>query len=42
VISYAAQFSKIGVAASVKWLPQIGTNNTVSGNYIWAKLGVTF
>lgn len=42
VLSYAAQFSKIGVAASVKWLPQIGTDNTVKGNYIWAKLGVTF
>jgi hypothetical protein len=42
VISYAAQFNKIGVAASVKWLPQIGTDNTLNGNFIWAKLGVTF
>jgi hypothetical protein len=42
VISYAAQFSKIGVAASVKWLPQIGADNTLKGNYIWAKLGVSF
>jgi hypothetical protein len=42
VISYAAQFNKIGVAASVKWLPQIGTDNTLKGNYVWAKLGVSF
>jgi len=42
VISYAAQFNKIGVAASVKWLPQIGTDNTLNGNYVWAKLGVSF
>jgi hypothetical protein len=42
VISYAAQFDKLGVAATVKWLPQIGTDNTLSGNYVWAKLGVTF
>jgi hypothetical protein len=42
VISYAAQFGKLGVAASVKWLPQIGTDNTLNGNFIWAKAGVTF
>jgi hypothetical protein len=30
------------VAATVKWLPQIHTDDTVSGNYVWAKLGVTF
>lgn len=42
VISWAAQFNKIGVAASVKWLPQIGTDNTLKGNFVWAKAGVTF
>jgi hypothetical protein len=41
-ISYAAQFSKIGVAAVVKWLPQISTDNTLSGNFVWVKVGVTF
>jgi hypothetical protein len=42
VLSYAAQFNKIGVAASVKWLPQIGADDTLKGNFVWAKLGVTF
>jgi hypothetical protein len=28
VVSYFAQFSKIVLAASVKWLPQIGADNT--------------
>ena len=42
VISYAAQFNKVGVAASLKGLPQIGTDNTLKGNYVWAKLGVSF
>jgi len=42
VISYAAQWGKIGVAPSVKWLPQLHTDDTVSGNYVWAKLAATF
>lgn len=42
VISYAAQFSKIGVAASVKWLPQLHTDKTLDGSFVWAKVGVTF
>lgn len=42
VVSYAAKFNKIGVAASVKWLPQISTDNTLKGNYVWAKVGVSF
>jgi hypothetical protein len=43
VVSYAAQLTKVvGIAASVKWLPQIGADNTVKGNYVWGKVGVTF
>jgi hypothetical protein len=42
VISYGAQYSKLGFAVSVKWLPQIGVSNTVKGDYFWIKLGVTF
>jgi hypothetical protein len=41
-VSYLAQFSKLGLAVTVKWLPQIGADNTLKGNYIWAKLGVSF
>jgi hypothetical protein len=40
VLSYAAQFGSTGVAAEVKWLPQISTQNTLKGNYIWFKVGV--
>ena len=42
VVSYLAQFSKIGLAATVKWLPQIGADNTLKGNYVWFKLGISF
>jgi hypothetical protein len=41
-LSYAAQFTKWAFAAQVTWLPQISTENTLSGNYIWFKLGVQF
>ena len=37
VLSYAAQFGKTGFAAELKWLPQIGTQNTLAGNYIWLR-----
>ena len=42
VLSYAGQFGKTGFAAEVKWLPQIGTQNTLEGDYIWFKVGVQF
>jgi Sulfatase len=29
-------------AAELKWLPQIGTVNTLQGNYIWFKVAVQF
>jgi hypothetical protein len=42
VISYAAQFGKTGVAVSAKWLPQLGADNTLDGNYVWIKLAASF
>jgi hypothetical protein len=42
VLSYAAQFGKTSFAAEVKWLPQIGVQNTFKGDYIWFKVGVQF
>jgi hypothetical protein len=42
VLSYAVQFEKVGLATEVKWLPQLGTQNTLKGNYIWFKVGVQF
>jgi hypothetical protein len=42
VLSYAMQSGKLGFAAEVKWLPQITTRDTLKGNYIWFKLGMSF
>ncbi len=42
VLSYAAQFGKVGFAAEVKWLPQIATQKTPEGNYIWFKISMSF
>ena len=30
------------IVAEVKWLPQIDTRYTLSGNYVWGKLSLTF
>ena len=42
VLSYAAQFGKTSFAAELKWLPQIGAQKTLQGNYVWFKVGVQF
>ena len=42
VLSYAAQFGKVGFGAEVKWLPKIGTQNTLKGDYVWFKIGASF
>ena len=42
VLSYAVQFGKVGFASEVKWLPQVGTQNTLKGDYVWFKIGVQF
>jgi hypothetical protein len=41
VVSYAAQYSKLGFAVSVTWLPQIDVRNTVKGSYVWFKVGAS-
>ena len=33
---------KVGFAAEAKWLPQIGTQNTLKGDYVWFKIGAQF
>ena len=42
VLSYIGQIGKTPFAAEVKWLPQIGAQNTLKGNYIWFKVGLQF
>ena len=42
VISYSTQFKKVGLVAEVKWLPQLGAENTLKGSYLWFKVGVQF
>jgi hypothetical protein len=42
VLSYAMASGKFPFVAEVKWLPQIGTQNTLKGNYVWFKFGVQF
>ena len=42
VLLYAAQFGKVGFAAEAKWLPQIGTQNTLKGDFVWFKIGAQF
>ena len=32
VLSYGAKFGKVGFAAEVKWLPQVGAWNTLKGD----------
>jgi hypothetical protein len=42
VLSFAGQIGKFPFGAELKWLPQIGTKNTLNGDYIWFKVGVQF
>jgi len=42
VLSYAVQAGKFGFAAELKWLPQLTTQNTTKGNFLWFKLGLSF
>lgn len=41
-ISYAIEFGKVGFAAVVTWLPQVTAQDTVKGDYVWIKTGVSF
>jgi len=40
--SYVHQFGKSYVILNGSWLPQLHTENTTKGNFIWVKLTVTF
>jgi hypothetical protein len=42
VTPHEGQFGKVGFAAEVKWLPQIGAQNTLKGDYVWFKIGAQF
>ena len=42
VLSYEEQFGKVGFVAEVKWLPQLGTKNTLEGDYVWFKIAAQF
>src|SRR5262249_7398788 len=41
-ISYAYSVGGLDLAAEVKWLPEIGVANRLSGNTVWFKLAVSF
>jgi hypothetical protein len=40
--SYTRKFGKTDLVFEVKWLPQMHVENTLKGNYIWAKLVLLF
>jgi hypothetical protein len=42
VLSYTGQFGKTGLAAELKWLPQIDIQKTLKGDYIWFKVAAQF
>ena len=42
ILSYAGQIGKTAFGAELKWLPQIGTQNTLNGDYIWFKVSMQF
>jgi hypothetical protein len=42
VVSYARKLGKADLAAEVKWLPELNTQNHLKGDYVWVKVGVAF
>ena len=42
VISYSRTMGKTALVIDVKWLPQVGVENTTKGNYVWAKVSLVF
>jgi hypothetical protein len=40
-ISYAYSIGGLDLAAEVKWLPEIGVTNRLSGDTVWFKLAVS-
>jgi len=41
-ISYARKFGNTQAVLDVQWLPQVHTENTTKGDFIWVKLGIVF
>jgi hypothetical protein len=41
-VSYARKLGTTQAVLDVQWLPQIHTENTTKGNFIWVKLGLLF
>ena len=42
VISYAHPIRKTELVIEAKWLPQLNTENTTKGDYVWVKVGLLF
>jgi hypothetical protein len=42
VVSYIRKIGKTELAVDLKWVPQIDVQNTMKGNYIWAKVALVF
>jgi hypothetical protein len=42
VVSYTRKIGKTTLFIDVKWLPQIDVENTMKGNYVWAKVALVF
>jgi hypothetical protein len=42
VISYVIKVGGADIAAELKWLPELDTENRLEGDYIWLKLAVAF
>ena len=41
-VSFAYSVGGLDVAAQVKWLPEIGVSNRLSGDTVWFKLAVSW
>ena len=42
VVSYIRKIGKTELAFDVKWVPQLDVQNTMKGNYVWAKVALVF
>ena len=42
VVNYAHKIGKMDVVGEVKWLPELGVDKRLKGDYLWVKLGVVF
>jgi hypothetical protein len=42
VVAYTRKMGKTTLLIDVKWLPQIGVENTIKGDYVWVKAALVF